>query len=863
MERRFKGWDEATKHLTAFLHTGDLELNEGQCHSLRAIAKRIRNNGVIIADEVGMGKTRIAAAFARSVVEAGGRVAILVPPGLGFQWNDELKSMKVEAPPVLRSLPQYLNAWSGQAASSPWNLENVLVISHVVCNWRLSDGSGSHRWGLLPAIYAAWRRRNTGRYPRGYNARNVDELVRSAGEQIVDTIAKSPASSPARKLLDAIGEQVPWPAALNPAAYSRNEELRPWLERAVGLGLGEFDLVIIDEAHKSRAGASGLSRLLENVVVKSDLARRLAITATPVELGVEQWGQVLGRIDAHETAKSPAISAYAKAVRDVRAAPSSATHRTTYQKASKNFSDLLRPFLLRRDKRGDPWVRKFNEHSGRPSHEYRRQTEISIDTMTLPVSWKQAVCAAEALSFVTRGAEDPVAKRLRLTLGNGHGIAAFLDNARAEAGDYDGGQAVNHDSPKDDSESSDSYRLARAQWWREVMVNAFEGRNSNLFDHPAILAAVTEIERVCSLDEKVLVFGKFTRPMRALVELLNAREMLRCLDHAGPWPQTKVHESERPAVEAAHRQLGRSRPLDFDEINSALELQYKAREQERRSLRDGLLKSIERGLKGAYMGMRARALFEAFKEDVANANEDSRSLAVVARALQDYLAPNSNPKPEDFVAGFAAVIDAASDQDEGDTDGDGNLDPHEAAVVWSEILKRLDEEFGRVEGGFARFMFGETRPATRRLLQLAFNRRHSYPKVLVAQSLVGREGLNLHRACRTVVLLHPEWNPGVVEQQVGRVDRIGSLWEGLLKNAIERGCDDPGECPQIEFRPVVFKGTYDEKNWNVLQERWDELRAQLHGIVIPPRLAGRYAGFDTLINEINAAAPNFSPEDDK
>ena len=48
-------------------------------------------------------------------------------------------------------------------------------------------------------------------------------------------------------------------------------------------------------------------------------------------------------------------------------------------------------------------------------------------------------------------------------------------------------------------------------------------------------------------------------------------------------------------------------------------------------------------------------------------------------------------------------------------------------------------------------MYGGTAPATRRLVQLAFNRPNSFPRVLVAQSMVGREGLNLHRACRIVV----------------------------------------------------------------------------------------------------------------
>ena len=47
-----------------------------------------------------------------------------------------------------------------------------------------------------------------------------------------------------------------------------------------------------------------------------------------------------------------------------------------------------------------------------------------------------AICAAESLSVVTRLADDPIAKRLRLTLGSGHalgsghGIATLLDSAK-------------------------------------------------------------------------------------------------------------------------------------------------------------------------------------------------------------------------------------------------------------------------------------------------------------------------------------------------------------------------------------------------------------------------------------------------
>jgi hypothetical protein len=70
-----------------------------------------------------------------------------------------------------------------------------------------------------------------------------------------------------------------------------------------------------------------------------------------------------------------------------------------------------------------------------------------------------------------------------------------------------------------------------------------------------------------------------------------------------------------------------------------------------------------------------------------------------------------------------------------------------------------------------------------------------------------------------------------VEQQIGRVDRIGSRWAREIKNR------KPGQpLLRIEIRPVIFKGTYDEHHWRVLQQRWEDLRAQLHGEVLPARL---------------------------
>ncbi|MDH4099202.1 MAG: DEAD/DEAH box helicase [Nitrospirota bacterium] len=850
---------------------GACRLNLGQRASLLAIAERIPQNGVIIADEVGMGKTRIAVEVARSVKELGGRVAILVPAGLGYQWHDELREGGIEeAPRILRSLWQYLAAWASEEEPRPWFREQVVVISHAFTNWRLGEKSEPWRWALLPELYARWRKRNSTRLPRGYkDHEKLDDLwVMNAAKSICDEISEDK-SQLAWKLINELSERTPWPGALRGGEYGRDQNLRPWLERAVGLGLGYFDLIIIDEAHKSRYADSGLSRLLDQVILPSSFSRRLAMTATPVELDVSQWQQILGRLELNksllDSSIKPAITGYAEAVKRVRQCPNSQEAREKYKWMAKDFREALSPFLLRRDKREDSSVIKFVKHTELPTNAYRREREISIETSELPPAWKLAVCATEALSCAVRQTEDSVAKRLRLTLGNGHGIASLLDETRhnkeqdKKQAAYDSAQSNSQFDQYAEEEAPDPKRLSRAQWWRNIMMQTFSD-SASLYDHPAILAAVEAIERVTNQGEKVLVFGRFTLPLRALVNLLNAREMLRCLEMGQSWPQAKVHgekhdnptDSEWHALRAAHRQL--QSEISLDQIDQILAKQYENLENERKKLRRNLIINIEKGFDESAAGQRTHRLFMAFKKAVseyAGEAEELHPLTMVVKALYDLIGDEGESKA------FTRLIDALCDRDEGDSDGDGELDEEEACKLWKYIEERLDEEYNQQQGVFARLMYGGTKPASRRVIQLSFNRIHSFPKVLVAQSMVGREGLNLHTACRTVVLLHPEWNPGVVEQQIGRVDRVGSYWCTALDKAIADG-KQIDQLPYIEVCPVIFRGTYDEHNWRVLRDRWDDLRAQLHGDVIPQRYANVMVD-EKLVKEINGAAPKFSP----
>lgn len=58
---------------------------------------------------------------------------------------------------------------------------------------------------------------------------------------------------------------------------------------------------------------------------------------------------------------------------------------------------------------------------------------------------------------------------------------------------------------------------------------------------------------------------------------------------------------------------------------------------------------------------------------------------------------------------------------------------------------------------------------------------------------------------------HLQRNPAVVEQQIGRVDRLGSRWEQLVEATDESSWR--GDPPRIKILPTVFKGTYDEHQW--------------------------------------------------
>jgi len=863
MKQAFEGWPAVVRALRELAGRSAESLNDGQRASLRAIADRIASHGLLIADEVGMGKTRIAAALAHCVVECGGRVGILIPPGLGFQWQAEFRVFGQDVPEVLRSLDMFHQRWRA-AGQKPWYDEDIVMVSHSFCNWSMK--SGTRRFALLPEIYACWKK-SAKRIVPNHSVKDAQTCLwgGQTAPHIVRAVPDS-ATHPAHVWLQEITGKYSYPKLLDATHYQKHGELRPQLARAVGLGLGMFDLLLIDEAHKSRGEMSVLSQLLEHVVLPAPHMRRVAITATPVELNEGQWRETLLRVGVDRPFEE--VTRYAEAVRQLRGAwRGNPQVRAEYAAAAKAFQDALSPYVLRRDKRRDASIRRYAEKTGQPADTYRevdQHIHVKLDTLSLP--WKRAVCAVEAISVMKPGAIGTHGKRLRLTFGNGHGIAGLIDqfnqDAAADRAQLDYEEEVKAKTVEQ-AVSADAKRSQRAQWWAGVVATAFAGNSEDvLYGHQAIQATAAWIEKLAAQGEKVLVFGRFTKPMETLVKFLNACEMLRRLDSGKPWPQSKLHEGsgdrdrgEWPAVAAAYRWVHRREMTEADRrgIASRLQTQYEQLEAARKRFRTRLVERLESALRNSSVA--TKGLFRAFRGRVHDGAEHG-DLAAVSRAMlnlrPDFLA--GEPRANELAETFLDVLRGAMDRDDPeavDVDiEDGN--------AWPEISQRLSDEFLRPEGGFARLMDGSTRPHARQMLQQAFNRRDSFPQVLVAQSMVGREGLNLHRECRTVVMMHPEWNPGVVEQQIGRVDRVGSYWSKLLEKALADGTL-PEHVPRIMVKSVIFEGTYDAKHWEVLQERWQDLRAQLHGIPVPQAaLEGDEEGV-RLIGEINAAAPDFSP----
>jgi hypothetical protein len=162
------------------------------------------------------------------------------------------------------------------------------------------------------------------------------------------------------------------------------------------------------------------------------------------------------------------------------------------------------------------------------------------------------------------------------------------------------------------------------------------------------------------------------------------------------------------------------------------------------------------------------------------------------------------------------------EESEVDLEECGRLDLAEQEAVFLLEDCRSVDLVGRYDGSNSR-----DREAHRRNFNDFYN-----PFVLLV-SRVGEEGIDLQRQCRYVLHYDLEWNPAKMEQREGRVDRVG--W----------GRADEGF---IDVRFMLLKGTYEERIFHTLMQRdqWFQIligskRREL-GEIIPDDEAGAETG---------------------
>lgn len=820
-------------------------LQDGQRAALLAICERLRGGqrALLLADEVGMGKTLIAAALIKAVQRSGGRAAIIIPPGLGAQWQAELRRFDTADHTLspLRSYWGFIQAYTRaehlsdrqllrerrereladrrlqlQLPSGTWAQEPLLLLSHTLGRLVQTEGTQTEYQALLDAILKVHA--GTRAYRRDPAKAAYQNVARAAAERILAGLS----SREQRQLCEGLTHRAP--------------DLRKAICFAMGRALGRFDLIVIDEAHKTRGAESSLSRVLDALVWKSETAFHLGMTATPVELDPEQWTNTLARLSVrseHLTEMADAIQRYDREVQNIQADEALTSDLVNrYAEASRILYAALAPWVLRRDKREDHLLQRFGKVCG--SH--REIVPIEVPISKMPLAWRRIFLASEALSQLHEERLSPQDRRMRLSLPSGRYLRDVAEEmARLQAFDD---EIMQDDSPGEPIGP-----------WQRLNRELLGEEGVSLFDHPAVIRTAEEIEHAVRAGHKVLVFGRFIKPMRALTFLLDAREMVRrlCAEDKveNRWPQAALGEldSEREAAlkVALSDPAVNTRGLDRKAVDERLRERASRFEAARRAN----LEAMRRELVG---DPAAADLREFWLADAGRRDGNSALLA----ALEDQRSFSERHQPwskNALLAAFRSLVGEVTIADQVD-DSDIN--------VKARLAEHLLDFAGR-EGHFARLMYGDTAPQTRRLLQAAFNRAGSWPQVLVAQSLVGREGLNLHQACRMVVLLHLEWNPAHVEQQIGRVDRIDSKWarEADAYLGTENTSSPP---PKIIIRPVIISGSYDDHHWSILKRRWDSMRAQLNGdIISEAQVDASEPERQALFDKIRAATPTFAP----
>lgn len=839
--------------------------------AIEILARFDRQPGQVLADEVGMGKTFVALAVAVAVIEATHRatpVVVMVPPSVGRKWPLEWRkfSAGVGRHPPIRATDHSITSGAEflKLLDDPPSVRKHLIF---LTHGALSNGLSDPLVRLAIVRRALQSRRLAGQraaFPR-WAERVIQGLGRHhLGERGIESLMATPPGRWRSQLTTMTGRELgddPVPRAVldvfprldlrrlrsvlegelplrsSPYIEARLKRVRSALTTEVGAvwrsGLQRLELdlplLILDEAHHTKNRSTRLAGLFANEVAREEadhlrgglggvFHRMLFLTATPFQLGHHELIEVLdrfkgvrwedlvdrerfdrqlsdlrGALDASQAAALRLDQAWGRlAATDLPTdgrerwwtepgredlspqARVAAAHWAEARETTRAAERLLRPHVIRHT-RSD----RMERRSVLPGAAILAMGEsvkggLPIDgSAVLPF-----LLAARAQALVAAlGLRDHRQTRAMFANGLASSFEAYTrtrDNGRAseEIDDLESGA---HDPLPEE-----------VGWYRERIGRALpEEDDAALVEHPKVRATVERVVELWREREKVLVFCFYRLTGRALrrhIAKAIEREIVRIA--AG-----KLGMNERDPSRV-HQELDRFRQRLFDADSPSRRY---AVDQLRACLRHHLgPDDLQRGIVLCLRFLRtysflvryldlARPPVEALRDAFETRDASGRTFRQVVGDFGRFLSSREDEERSGFLGALAEIDigDIAVRDDEGEREG---------------LIANVRLANGAVE-----------RDARERLMR-GFNTPF-YPEILVASSVMA-EGVDLHLMCRNVIHHDLDWNPSVVEQRTGRLDRMGSKGE-LTK------------CPVDVYLPFI-EGAQDEKQFRVMRdrERW-------------------------------------------
>lgn len=826
--------------------------------------------GQILADEVGMGKTFVALAVAVSVLEAidrGKPVVVMVPPSVGSKWPLEWKKFASSlAPgPLLRATDHSVTSGAEflKLLDDPARVRKHLIfLTHGALSNGLSDPLV--RLAIVQrALRSPKLRRQRRVFPRWADRVIQGLYTQRLGEPGIEELLATPAARWRKRLVgltrvDVEDDPVPkavldalprldlgalrrileenLPLHSSPKIDSRLSRVRSALTTEVASvwrqGLKRLDLdlplLILDEAHHTKNRYTRLSGLFANqeareeaeTLTRGELGgafhRMLFLTATPFQLGHNELIEVLDRfkgvrwddldrsaydgqlkdlqlaLDASQAAAlrldrswgrlSPAdlpkgdVAWWEQPGQDdvAPSVKSAAAHWVEARAKARVAQRLLRPHVIRHTRADRLDRRSILCGAALATDDEADHRGLAVDgPAVLPF-----LLAARAQALVAMlGLREHRQARAMFA----DGLASSFEAYTRTRNPHDLGAEI------DDVEVPDSDPLPEEViWYLSRISRALPDEDDEaLIEHPKIRATVARAVELWRNREKALVFCFYVATGRAL-----RRHIARAIERE--IVQMAAEKLGLPADDekAVHAALDRFRERLFDTDSPTRRY---AMDELQGCLRHSLVgEDLETGVDLCLRFLRTYSFLvryidlgrpprEALRDAFETRDASGRTFRQVVADFGKFIASREPDERALFLSALTEIDigDIAVRDDEGERE---------------QLIANVRLANGSVE-----------RQARERLM-IAFNTPF-YPEVLIASSVMA-EGVDLHLMCRNVIHHDLDWNPSVIEQRTGRLDRIGSKGEMT-------------DLPVKVYLPFI-EGAQDEKQFRVMRdrERW-------------------------------------------